>query len=129
MAVENYHVFLPLRQQAPTASYFYIGDQEAAAFEGADRSALLHYRGAELWKELGYLAASAPESHEFLASHTSFAVLHSPGHFWFEWRLRNNPEYTWRSLGQIGLNEVLLVERRAAPKPAGSLTAVSIAVR
>lgn len=122
IAVENYHLFLPLRQQASTA-YVYVGDQEAAAFDGADRSALLHYRGAALWKDLGYLSAAAPEWHDFLASHSSFAVVHSPGHLWFDWRLRNNPEYSWRSLGSVGPHEILLVERRAPFKPAATLTA------
>lgn len=123
VAVENYHLFLPLRQQAfgTPVSYFYVGDPEAAASYAADSAALLHYRGAALWKDLGYLPAgsggAAPEWHEFLARHEVFVVLHSPRHFWFDWRVRSNPEYTWHSLGMIGAHELLLVERRSPPRP------------
>jgi hypothetical protein len=114
VAVENYFLFLPLQQGTRRADkpYFYVGDREAASAADADRSALLHYRGAELWKSLGYLSDNAPDWHDFLATHTSFAVLHSPGHFWFKWRVRDNPDYTWRSVGMVGEHEVVLVERK-----------------
>lgn len=114
IAVENFHLFLPLQQAAPPTgrSYFYVGDLEAASVAAADPSALLHYRGSRLWRSLGYLPAGAPEWQDFLARYPVFAVVHSPGHFWFEWRIRDNPDYTWRSLGKLGRHEVVLVERK-----------------
>lgn len=123
IAVENYHLFLPLCQQAGAThnSFFYVGDEEAASVENADRSALLHYRGAVLWKELGYLSDSAPAWGDFLDSHPAFVVLHSPGHFWFDWRLRNNADYTWRHLGNVGDHEILLVERKQSEIKPGTL--------
>lgn len=128
VAVENYHLYLPLRQQAfaTPVTYFYVGDPEAAASDAADSAALLHYRGAALWKDLGYLHAGAPEWHQFLAAHAMFVVLHSPRHLWFDWRVRNNPEYTWHSLGRIGEHELFLVERRSRVRPGPVLTQVSL---
>jgi len=121
VAVESYFEFLPLRRSTERADapYHYVGDVEAAWSPAADRSALLHYRGMELWKNLGYLSSDeVPDFHDFLTRYSKFAVIHSPGHLWFEWRIKNNPEYAWRSLGKLGPHEVFLVERKqAALKP------------
>lgn len=118
VAVENYFLFLPLRQGTTRTDkpYFYVGDLESASSASADPSALIQYRGAALWKKVGYLSPDyAPDWQDFLATHSSFAVLHSPGYFWFDWRIRGNSDYTWRSIGKIGQNDVLLVERTNAP--------------
>ena len=117
VAVESYCQFLPFRQNTkrPGHPYYYVGDHEAAGVEQADRSAMLGFNGSRVWKGLGYLSDSdAPEWPDFLATHPKFAVLHSPGHFWFDWRIRNNPEYTWRSAGSVGSHEVFYVERKAS---------------
>jgi hypothetical protein len=121
VAVESYFQFLPLLlgTTRPDKPYFYVGDIESASSPNADHSALLHYRGAALWKKIGYLfPPNAPDWHDFLATHSTFAVLHSPGYFWFDWRIRNNPEYNWRRVGIVDQQEVILVQRRQA----GSVT-------
>jgi len=114
VAVESYFEFLPLRLNTTRAGapYHYVGDADAAWSPAADRSALLHYRGMQLWKTLGYLSPTeAPEWRDFVAQYGRFAVIHSPGHLWFEWRIKSNPDYSWRSLGKLGPHEVFLVER------------------
>ena len=66
VAVESYFEFLPLRRNTERADapYHYVSDVDAAWSPVADRSALLHYRGMELWKTLGYLPSNeVPDSH------------------------------------------------------------------
>ena len=122
VAVESYFEFLPLRASTTRAGapYHYVGDVEAAWSPEADRSALLHYRGMQLWRSLGYLSPNeASDWGEFVARYSNFAVIHSPRHFWFEWRIKNNPDYTWRSLGKVGVHEILLVQRVTPGTSAG----------
>lgn len=121
VAVESYFLFLPMQHQTahPGRTYFYMPDLQSALDPKSDAREIVGYRSEELWKSLGYLPRErAPEWHQFLASHSEFVVLHSPGNFWFDWHIRSNPAYTWSRIGVTSGNEVILVRRSGASQVA-----------
>jgi hypothetical protein len=111
--------------------YFFLLDWPGA--QQGPRSFVLSYNLMRAYRESGYFADQIAESNDFLCTHPDFLVLNSPNATplsggdddlkrpnWFDWNIRNHPQFTWKEIGSFDGTEVtrrLIAVHRTGPLP------------
>jgi hypothetical protein len=123
VAIESPIEYLPMTHYsgAPGRPFFVILDWEDALDPKATLQATVDYKVMTRWKANGYLADGIVQGDAFLCAHDRFLVVDTPQHLWFEKRVKNNPAFVSRVVGDnpsyatgwIRYTRYLLVERRA----------------
>lgn len=91
--------------------YYYLLDAAIGLSPLAPRGADTSHNHMQAVRAAGYFAGHILAADDFLREHDRFVVLHAPQFLWYQERLRDNPAYRCRKLGQAGRDEVVLVER------------------
>jgi len=131
--VEGALDLLPLRQyqRRSDITYTYALDWAAAMDPHSYLGATVEYKLLDIWRQVGYLSASASSGSSVPCAGRPFVVLHSWRHSWYDDRIANDPAFDVQSIGQSWStwekSNILLVHPHGSIVPAmcRSSTAVS----
>jgi hypothetical protein len=110
------------------AHYFFLLDWQAAL--AGPRTHTLDYHLMRSYRDVGYYSQSIKDGDGFLCSHPDFMVLDThvltameQGVSWFDFEIRNNPIFAWKTVDSLdGLEvkrELIAVHRKAPLKNCG----------
>jgi hypothetical protein len=101
---------------SPHSHYYFLLDWPAAL--AGPKPDVTSYHLLSFNRDVGYYSPSIQDSHAFLCSHTDFLVLDThligqdaDGPTWFDQRVREAPEFTWRILDSFDAPDFPVVKR------------------
>jgi hypothetical protein len=101
---------------SPHSNYYFLLDWPAAL--AGPKPDVTSYHLLSSNRDVGYYSPSIQDSDAFLCSHTDFLVLDThligqdaDGPTWFDQRVREAPEFTWRKLDSFDAPDFLVVKR------------------
>jgi hypothetical protein len=101
---------------SPHSNYYFLLDWPAAL--AGPKPDVTSYHLLSSNRDVGYYSPSIQDSDVFLCSHTDFLVLDThligqdaDGPTWFDQRVREAPEFTWRKLDSFDAPDFLVVKR------------------
>jgi hypothetical protein len=107
----------------PEAHYYFLLDWPAALAGPA--AYVLDYHLLHAYQGAGYYSPKIQDSHAFLCSHMDFLVLDAhvlvpmePEPTWFDFAIRNNPQFAWRKIDSLDATDMkreLIAVHREAP--------------
>ncbi len=107
----------------PGAHYYFLLDWQAAL--AGPRTHVLDYHLMRSYRDVGYYSQSIKDGDAFLCSHPNFIVLDThvltpmeQGATWFDFKIRNNPIFAWKTLDSLDAPDVkreMIVVHRKAP--------------
>ena len=107
---------LMLYPRSPHSNYYFLLDWPAAL--AGPKPDVTSYHLLSSNRDVGYYARSIQDSDAFLCSHTDFLVLDThligqdaDGPTWFDQRVREAPEFTWRKLDSFDAPDFPVVRR------------------
>jgi len=106
----------------PEAHYYFLLDWPAAL--AGPPAYVLDYHLLHAYQHAGYYSPKIQDSHAFLCSHSDFLVLDThvlvpmeQEPTWFDFAIRNNPQFAWKSIDSLDATDVkrelIAVHRRA----------------
>ena len=102
--------------RSPHSNYYFLLDWSAAL--AGPKPDVTSYHLLSSNRDVGYYARSIQDSDAFLCSHTDFLVLDThligqdaDGPTWFDQRVREAPEFTWRKLDSFDAPDFPVVRR------------------
>jgi hypothetical protein len=102
--------------RSPHSNYYFLLDWPAAL--AGPKPDVTSYHLLSSNRDVGYYARSIQDSDAFLCSHTDFLVLDThligqdaDGPTWFDQRVREAPEFTWRKLDSFDAPDFPVVRR------------------
>jgi hypothetical protein len=107
----------------PEAHYYFLLDWPAAL--AGPPAYVLDYHLLRAYQDSGYYSPKIQDSHAFLCSHVDFLVLDThvlvpmeQEPTWFDFAIRNNPQFAWKNIDSLDAADVkrkLIAVHRRAP--------------
>jgi hypothetical protein len=107
----------------PGAHYYFLLDWPAAL--AGPPAYVLDYHLLHAYRDAGYYSPKIQDGHAFLCSHSDFLVLDThvlvpmeQEPTWFDFAIRNNPQFAWKNIDSLDASDVkreLIAVHRMAP--------------